>query len=189
VPIEETLDAFGELVSSGKVRYIGLSNYPTSNMREALAAATDGRPRFVSLQPHYNLVWREEYESRKAAFCRDEGIAAIPYSPLEAGFLSGKYRRGQPLPKSQRAGGVRRFMTDDGFNVVEALDAVAANHGVAPSAVALAWLLSKDTIAAPIIGANTTEQLADLLPAAELALDPAEVASLDAASEPFTRST
>jgi aryl-alcohol dehydrogenase-like predicted oxidoreductase len=186
-PLEETLTVFGELVSSGKARYIGLSNSPTAHMTEALRIAEDkGLPRFVSLQPHYNLVWREEYEASKAAFCEQNGIAVIPYSPLEGGFLSGKYRRGQDLPRSARAGGVKRFLTDDGFTVIDKLDEIASREGASLAAVALAWLLTRPGITAPIIGANSSSQLADLLPAANLELAKEEVEALNAASEPFT---
>jgi aryl-alcohol dehydrogenase-like predicted oxidoreductase len=186
VPLEETLDVFGELVSAGKVRYIGLSNYPTDQMQQALALAGDGRPRFVSLQPHYNLVWREEYEARKAALCEVEGIGVIPYSPLEGGFLSGKYRRGEPIPESQRAGNARKFMTDDGFTVIETLDNIASAHGVTQSAAALAWLLTRPAVTAPIVGANSVTQLHDLLPAADLTLTTDELTALDSASRPFS---
>jgi aryl-alcohol dehydrogenase-like predicted oxidoreductase len=185
VLIEETLDVFGELVAGGKVRYIGVSNYPTSHMQAAMDAAGNGRPAFVSLQPHYNLVWRAEYESKKAEWCAENKIAVIPYSPLEGGFLTGKYRRDQPLPDSQRAGNVRKVMTEDGFRVVDALDAVAAAHSVSLSAVALSWLLTRPAVVSPIIGANSTAQLNDLLPASDLALTADELAALDAASEPF----
>ena len=187
-PLEETLTVFGELVSAGKVRYVGLSNYPTAMMTDAQRLAEAKKlPRFVSLQPHYNLVWREEYEANKMQFCVDNGIAVIPYSPLEGGFLTGKYKRGAgTLPNTPRAYTNRKFMTDDGFAVVEALEAIAAEKHATPSAVALAWLLRRPAIAAPIIGANSPAQLADLLPAADLALGEVEMRLLNDASEPFT---
>ena len=182
-PLEETLTVFGELVKSGKVRYVGLSNSPTEHMSEALRlAAENGLPSVISLQPHHNLVWRKEYEAHKAAFCEENGIAVIPYSPLEGGFLTGKYRRGEPLPDSQRAGGVKRFLTDDGFTVIEALQETASARQTTIAAVALAWSLTRPAIVAPIIGANSTEQLADLLPAGDLSLSADEVRALDEAS-------
>lgn len=186
-PVEETLTVFGELIASGKVRYIGLSNYPTGQMQEALRPADEkGLPRFVSLQPHYNLVWREEYEANKADFCVENGIAVIPYSPLEGGFLTGKYRRGQDPPTSARAGGVKRFLTDEGFALVDRLDDISSHKGTSLAAVALAWLLTRPGVTSPIIGANSGEQLADLLPAANLDLTGDEVEALDRASQPFT---
>jgi len=182
-PIEDTLTVFGELIESGKVRYIGLSNYWEPGMQSWLRLAEEKRlPRFVSLQPHYNLVHRAEYEQNCAAFCEREGIAVIPYSPLAGGFLTGKYRRGQPLPDSRRAQNASKYMTDQGFRVIERLDGVAKAHGTAPAAVALAWLLARPAVTLPIVGANTPEQLVDLLPASELVLGPDEIRALDAAS-------
>ncbi|MEO8458812.1 MAG: aldo/keto reductase [Chloroflexota bacterium] len=187
VPIEETLTVFDELVKSGKVRYIGLSNYTTKQMEEALRVAEDkSLPHFVSLQPHYNMVWREEYESNKMAFCDRNGIAVIPYSPLEGGFLTGKYKRGEPGPKSQRAYNAKKFMTNEGFAVTETLAAIAAEQRVTVSAIALAWLLHRPAITAPIIGANTPAQLADLLPASDVKLIGDDMERLDKASKPFT---
>ena len=186
VPIEETLSVFGELIDAGKVRYIGLSNYTTSQMKEALnATGPGGLTRFVSLQPHYNLVWREEYEGQRMQFCEANGVAVIPYSPLEGGFLSGKYRRGEPAPKSQRASNARRFMTDEGFAVIDALDLIAKDRGVSPSAVAVAWLLKRPAVVSPIIGANSPAQLGALLPASDLDLSDDEVATLERVSAPF----
>jgi aryl-alcohol dehydrogenase-like predicted oxidoreductase len=186
-PIEETLTVWGELVKAGKVRYIGLSNYTTSQMEEAKRVAGEkSLPEFVSLQPHYNLVWREEYEGNKMRFCDTNGIAVIPYSPLEGGFLSGKYKRGETAPKSQRSYNAKKFMTNEGFAVTETLAAVAAEKQVSVSAVALAWLLQRPAITAPIIGANSPAQLADLLPASDLKLIDDDMARLEKASHPFT---
>ena len=182
-PIEETLAAFGELIDAGKVRYVGVSNYPSGKLEEALRAANGQRlPRFVSLQPHYNLMHRSEFEGALAALCHGERLAVIPYSPLARGFLSGKYRRGQPLPDSPRARQAKGHMTEQGFRVVDALDAVAKGDGVSPAAVAIAWLLHQPAVTAPIISANTPEQLAELLPAAQLVLSKEALASLDEAS-------
>ena len=182
-PIEETLTVFGELIASGKVRHIGASNYSVVQLAEAMStAAAKGLPRFSTLQPHHNLVHRTEYEAELAALCVRESIGVIPYSPLAGGFLTGKYRKGQPLPESQRAGRAKEYMTDQGFAVVAALDAVSKAHGATVPAVALAWELTRPRIQSPIIGANTIEQLDALLPAAELRLSTSEVAALDAAS-------
>jgi len=183
-PIEETLTVFGELIASGKVRYIGASNYPPSLLEAALKTADErGFPRFETLQPHHNLAHRAEFETMLAATCRRERMGVIPYSPLAGGFLTGKYRRDQPLPKSARAEGVKRYLNEKGFRVIDALDAVAQAHNTTVAAAALAWQLANPMITAPIIGANTPEQLADLLPATELSLTDAEIATLDAASE------
>ena len=181
-PIEETLRAFEELIAAGKVRYIGASNYWVPRLAEAQRAANAQLPRFVSLQPHYNLVHRDEYEGELEAFCASERLGVIPYSPLAGGFLTGKYRPDQELPKTPRKQGAKAYMNEQGFRVIAALDAVAAAHGATVASVALAWLLAKPTITAPIIGANTAEQLAGLLPAADLALTADEVQQLDEAS-------
>ncbi len=182
-PIEETLTVFDELVKAGKIRHIGASNYSPAQLSDALrVGAAKKLPRFATLQPHHNLVHRKEYEAELAALCAGEGMGVIPYSPLAGGFLSGKYRKGQPLPDSQRAGNAKRYMTDAGFRAVDALDAVASAHGVSIPAVALAWQMTRPAVSGPIIGANTPEQLAALLPASELRLSADEVAALDAAS-------
>jgi aryl-alcohol dehydrogenase-like predicted oxidoreductase len=185
-PVEETLSAFGDLISSGKVRHIGASNFTSTQLSDALqVAGAKGLPRFETLQPHHNLVHRYEYEAELASLCEREAIGVIPYSPLAAGFLTGKYRPGQPPPKSARSGRVREYMNAPGFAAVEALDDVAASHNTTLAAVALAWQMTKPAITAPIIGANSPEQLADLLPAAELALSPEEIAALEGVSASF----
>jgi len=182
-PIEETLRAFDELIRAGKVRYIGLSNYTASLVEEALKVAGEKMlPRVVSLQPRYNLLHRSEFEGPLADLCLREGIAVIPYSPLQGGFLTGKYRRGQPLPQSARAYTARQYGNEAGWRVVEAVDEVAKARGTTLAAVAIAWLLTKPAIAAPIIGANSPQQLADILPGVDLRLTAEEIASLDAVS-------
>jgi len=182
-PIEETLTVFGELIASGKVRHIGASNYSALQLSEALRVADEkGLPRFATLQPHHNLVHRAEYEAELAPLCEREGLGVIPYSPLAAGFLTGKYRPGQPVPKSARAGRVREYMNAPGFAALEALDAVSTSHSTTISATALAWQMTRQAITAPIIGANSPEQLADLLPAVDIRLSADEVAALDRAS-------
>jgi aryl-alcohol dehydrogenase-like predicted oxidoreductase len=185
-PIEETLTVFGELIAAGKVRHIGASNFAAAQLLEALQVAdATGLPRFETLQPHHNLVHRHEYESELAPLCEREGIGVIPYSPLAAGFLTGKYRPGQPTPRSARAGRVREYLNVPGYAVLEALDATAAAHSTTPAAVALAWQMTKPAVSAPIIGANSPEQLADLLPSAELTLSADEIEALDHVSASF----
>jgi aryl-alcohol dehydrogenase-like predicted oxidoreductase len=185
-PIEETLAAFDELIKSGKVRHIGASNYGAEQLAQALGVGRDrALPRFATLQPHHNLVHRREYERELAALCEREEIGVIPYSPLAGGFLTGKYRAGKPKPRSRRAGRMDRYMTDAGFVVVDALDRIAqARHTTIP-AVALAWELTRPALVAPIIGANSAAQLADLLPATSLVLSPAEIGELDSVSATF----
>ena len=182
-PVDETLAVFDELIKAGKIRHIGASNYSAAQLGDALKVAAEKKlPRFATLQPHHNLVHRKEYEAELAAVCASEGMGVIPYSPLAGGFLSGKYRKDQPLPESQRAGRVKEYMTDAGFRAVDALDAVARAHSTSVPAVALAWQMTRPAVTGPIIGANTPDQLAALLPASELRLSADEVAALDAAS-------
>jgi aryl-alcohol dehydrogenase-like predicted oxidoreductase len=185
-PIEETLSVFGELIDAGKVGCIGASNFTAAQLAEALRVADEkGLARFSTLQPHHNLVHRAEYEAELAPLCEREGIGVIPYSPLAAGFLTGKYRPGQPTPKSARAGRMREYMNAPGFAVLEALDGIAAAHNTTVPAVALAWEKTRPAVTAPIIGANSPEQLRDLLPAAELTLSAEEIAALDSVSAAF----
>jgi aryl-alcohol dehydrogenase-like predicted oxidoreductase len=182
-PIEETLRAFDELIRAGKVRYVGVSNFTAPMVEEALRVAGEkDLPRVVSLQPRYNLVHRSEFEGPLAEVCLRGGVAVIPYSPLQGGFLTGKYRSGQPLPQSARAYTARQYGNEAGWRVVDAVDEVAKARGTTMAAVAVAWLLAKPAIAAPIVGANSPQQLADILPAAGLRLTADEIASLDAAS-------
>jgi aryl-alcohol dehydrogenase-like predicted oxidoreductase len=184
-PPEETLAAFDSLVRQGKVRYVGASNYSAWRLARALWESDRGTyARYDSLQPHYSLAHREEYERELEPLCRDQQLGVIPYSPLEGGFLSGKYRRGQPLPESARAANVqRRFMNERGFAVLDALDAAAQDQGATMAQVALAWLLARPGVTAPIIGANSPEQLRELLAAVDLRLPPEVVRQLDAASD------
>ncbi len=182
-PIEETLSVFRDLIKAGKIRHIGASNYNAAGLSASLTAAVDGLPAFATLQPHHNLVHRKEYEAELASICAEHNIGVIPYSPLAGGFLTGKYRRGQDLPDSQRAGTIKKqYANEDGFRVIDALDAVAATHNTTVAAVALAWQLTRPAVTAPIIGANTPEQLASLLPGAELTLSAEEISALDQAS-------
>ena len=179
-PIEETLRAFDDLVQSGKVRYIGASNYTAPQLEEALAVAGEkSLSRYVSLQPNYSLVHRSEFEEALAALCLRESIAVIPYSPLAGGFLTGKYRPDRPQPKSARTYQTRRYENEAGWRVIEALEVIARARETTLAAVAVAWLLAKPVITSPIIGANSEEQLAAILPAVDVRLSPEEEAALD----------
>lgn len=186
VPIEETLRAFEELVKAGKVRFIGASNYRPHLLKEALdVASASGLPAYATLQPHHSLVHRKEYEEELAGLCVSHGLGVIPYSPLAGGFLTGKYSREGAKVTSQRLGAVRQYFTSEGWAALDAVRRVATTIGTTPSAVALAWQLTVPGITAPIVGANTVEQLADQLPALEITLSEAEREVLLAASHPF----
>ena len=179
-PIEETMRALDDLVRQGKVRYVGCSNYNGWQLMEAvLLARHAGLSEFISVQPHYSLVERENFEKHALPVVRKFGIGIIPYSPLGSGFLTGKYRRGQPLPDSQRARGVQRRLTDKNFDLLDKLDELGRARGKTIGQMALGWMLSKDLVAAPIIGANTPEQLADSLGAVGLKLSEEEMRVLD----------
>ena len=183
-PLEETLRAFDDLVRQGKVRYIGASNYHAWRLTRALWES-DRRAfvRYESIQPKYNLVFRDEYERELEPLCLEQSIGVIPYSSLGSGFLSGKYHRGRELPKTARAGNVEKiYMTDRGFTVLEAVEKVAAAAGATPAQVALSWLAHRPGITAPIASATSVTQLKELLGGIELQLDSEARATLDRAS-------
>ncbi|MEO9255822.1 MAG: aldo/keto reductase [Tepidiformaceae bacterium] len=185
-PIEETLGAFEELVKSGKVRHIGASNFPLPRLAEALAVAEQNNlPRFEVLQPHHSLVHRKEFEEGLQQFCIEREMGVIPYSPLAGGFLTGKYVKDGERVQSQRVGGVKQYFTDDGWAALDAVRSVAAAHSTTAAAVSLAWQMAQPGVTAPIVGANTPEQLADQLPAIGLTLGSEDLAQLDKASKPF----
>jgi aryl-alcohol dehydrogenase-like predicted oxidoreductase len=183
VPIAETIGALDSLVRAGKVRAIGASNYPAWRLMEALAASDKlGLARFCSYQPEYSLAARAGFEPEAMPLCRHHGLSVIPYSPLARGFLTGKYRRGQPV-ESARAEGVREnYANERGWRVLEALERVAQARGRPMAQTALAWLLTNPVVTAPIIGANTPAQLQELLGAAGLRLSPEEMKILNEAS-------
>ena len=178
-PIEETMETLDLLVRQGKVRYVGCSNYPAWRLTHALWASDKNQwVRYDSLQPHYNLVHRAEFERELRDVCTHFGLGVIPYSPLAGGFLTGKYRRGGAA-ESARAESVRnRYMNDKGFAVLDALDDLAAARNATVLQVALAWQLHLDYVTAPIIGANTVEQLEESLGACAVNLSTEEMARL-----------
>lgn len=178
-PIEETMETLDLLVRQGKVRYVGCSNYPAWRLTHALWASDKNNwVRYDSLQPHYNLVHRGEFERELRDVCTHFGLGVIPYSPLAGGFLTGKYRRGGAA-ESARAESVRnRYMNDKGFAVLDALDDLAAARNATVLQVALAWQLHLDYVTAPIIGANTVEQLEESLAACGVDLTTEEMARL-----------
>ena len=181
-PIEETLRAFDDLVKQGKVRYVGASNYAAWELMQALwTSDRNSLSRFDSLQPHYSLVHREEFERELATVCKTYSIGVIPYSPLAGGFLTGKYRRNL-VPSSARAGGAKRYFTERNWALLDQLDKLAKEKGVTISQIALAWLLADPLITSPIIGANSPEQLKDNLGALDVRLTPDEKSALDQAT-------
>ena len=183
-PIDETLRALDDLVRSGKVRYIGCSNYPAWRLVEALwTSERHGLARYVVLQPHYNLAHRAEFERELGPACARFGLGVIPYSPLAGGFLTGKYRLGSVLPGSARAARIgETYLNERGMALIEALDEVAEAHATTLPRASLAWLLARPEVTAPIVGANTVAQLEELLPAADLSLTEEALRQLDEVS-------
>jgi aryl-alcohol dehydrogenase-like predicted oxidoreductase len=183
-PLEETLAAFADLIRAGKVRAIGASNYDAPRLAEALKVSdAHGLPRYVALQPHYNLVERPLFEDALEAVCLAETLGVIPYFSLAAGFLTGKYRSEADLGKSAARGqGAAKYLSGRGPAVLAALDAVAGETGGTPAQVALAWLMARPSITAPIASASRLEQMGDLVKACSLSLSAAQIAALDAAS-------
>lgn len=182
-PIEETLSALDTLVRQGKVRYLGCSNYPAWRLTEAIWNAELLKlSRYESLQPHYSLVHRAEFERELANVCRAYGIGVIPYSPLAGGFLTGKYRKGKTT-RSARAKGTQRYFNDRNWALLDKMDNLGNElGGRSISQIALAWLLSDPLITSPIIGPRTLDQLDDNLGAVGLRLTTEEKEILDNAS-------
>ncbi|MBI3872636.1 MAG: aldo/keto reductase [candidate division Zixibacteria bacterium] len=171
-PLEETLAAYGQLISEGKVRAIGASNYSADRLSEALRVSRDeGLPTYCCLQPLYNLYDRAEFEAQLGPLCLQEGIAVISYSSLASGFLTGKYRSEIDLAKSPRGVRTQKRLNERGFRILAALDQVAERHRSTPSRVALAWLLAQPSVTAPIVSATNLEQLGDILASIRLQLD------------------
>lgn len=186
IPIEEIAGAFDRLVSEGKIRYIGISNLSPDRIEAWIRAAhEDGLAVPVALQPEYNLVSRRYYEELIVPLAEAHGLAVFPYFGLASGFLTGKYRTEADLEGAARGRAVAKYLNDDGLRVLDALDDVAAGHGAAPATVALAWLLAKPTVTAPLASATSVAQLTQLLDATELELTAEEVAALDEASQAF----
>jgi aryl-alcohol dehydrogenase-like predicted oxidoreductase len=188
-PLEETLSAFDKLVQQGKVLHIGASNYSGARLAKALKVSKDnGLVSFVSLQPHYNLVEREQFETDLLPVVQEHGLGVIPYYSLAAGFLTGKYRTKEDAEGKVRAVTVKKYLNDWGFQVVKVLDEVAKEHHSTPARVALAWLMVQPGVTAPIASATSEKHLADLIEAAKLKLDHASIQKLTAVSTPATAS-
>ena len=182
-PIEETLGAYAKLIEQGKVRAIGASNFGAARLAESLAIAEKyNLPRYESLQPEYNLVSRAGYETELEPLIRKENIGVISYYGLAAGFLTGKYRSEADLAKSVRGQGVRKCLDARGLRILAALDDVALRRGATPAQVAIAWLIARPGITAPIVSATSVAQLEEVLASVRLQLSEVDIAALNAAS-------
>ena len=180
VPMAETLGAYAQLISEGKVRYIAASQHTAPRLQEALTLAqAEGLPSYIALQDQYNLMERSPFESEQQAVLATNGLSALPFFSLARGFLSGKYRPGVTVD-SVRADGVKEYQTDKGWAVVAALDEIAKAHNSSVSAIALAWLRANPQVSTPIASARTVEQLNEIIEVVELSTD--EVAKLNSAS-------
>lgn len=182
-PLAETLDAFTGLIRQGKVRAIGASNYSGARLAEALQTSkTNGFARYETLQPEYNLYSREGYEKDLEPVCVKNNIGVITYYSLASGFLTGKYRSQADLSKSQRGGGIKKFMNERGMRILDALDNVATEYNSTPAAIALAWLIKRPGVVAPIASATSIGQLNQITAAAAIRLSRDAVDLLDTAS-------
>ena len=182
-PVAETMEAYAEIVKAGKVRYIAASNVSPERLRESFdVAEKNGFPKYVALQPHYNLVERQKFESEYEPLVKEFNLSVFPYWALAAGFLTGKYRTEADFSKSVRGEGVRKYMDDKGLAVLSALDAISAKHNSQPATVALAWLLAQPSITAPIVSATSQNQLQTLFDAPELQLDTEDLQLLNNSS-------
>ena len=184
-PVEETLGAYRRLIEEGKIRWCGASNLTAPLLEAALAASkAKGLPRYEVLQPEYNLADRQGFEGALASLCEREEIGVITYFSLAKGFLSGKYRSEADLSKSARGGGVKDYLNPRGFRILDALEAVAARHKAKPAEVALAWVMARPGVTAPIASATSIEQVLSLVRATELELSAADMDALTSASAP-----
>lgn len=183
-PLEETLEAYAQLIKQGKVRAIGASNYSPERLRQALQIGEQqGYPCYQSLQPLYNLCDRADYEAGLESLCQEEGLGVISYFSLASGFLTGKYRAERDLAKSPRGQMVKKYLNDRGLRILEALDQVAKRYHSTPASVSLAWLIARPSITAPIASATSLEQLNDLIGATKLELDHSSIELLKQASD------
>jgi aryl-alcohol dehydrogenase-like predicted oxidoreductase len=181
-PIEETLRGYEELIASGKVRAIGASNYSAAQLAEALAtSAAQGLPRYETLQPWYNLYDRMDYENGAERLCAESGLGVVTFFGLASGFLTGKYRSAADLEGRPRAFRVKQYMNPRGERILAAVDAICAETGATPAQVALAWVMARPSVTAPIASATTIPQLDELMGAAHLRLTPEQMERLDEA--------
>jgi aryl-alcohol dehydrogenase-like predicted oxidoreductase len=178
--VEETLEAFTELIKAGKVRWIGASNMTPARLEESLETSREkGLAAYQTLQPLYNLYEREDYEKNYEKICTEHGLGVLNYYSLASGFLTGKYRSEDDLNKSARGGGIKKYLNDRGKRILAALDKVASKHAVTPASVALAWLIARPSVTAPIASATNSSQLQSFITAVSLKLDEEDLHILD----------
>ena len=182
-PFEETLSAYDQLLRQGKVKAIGASNLSAPRLRQALDVAKQNKlPRYATLQPHYNMYERATFEGELQSLCVRENVGVITYFSLAAGFLTGKYRSEADFGKSARGPGMKKFVNPRGTKILDALDEVSTHYSATPAQIALAWLMARPGVTAPIASATNPDQLRDILRSAEIKLDSESIAALDRAS-------
>jgi aryl-alcohol dehydrogenase-like predicted oxidoreductase len=182
-PLEETLEAYAELIKAGKVRVIGASNFQPPTLQTAFKISREKKlPRYESLQPEYNLYVRNKFEGELETVCRENHIGVVPYFSLASGFLTGKYRSKKDLENRSRGSRVQKYLNPRGLRILATLDEVSKRYGATPAQISLAWLLAKPTITAPIASATSLKQLDELLGATRVKLDSAAVQKLDQSS-------
>lgn len=183
-PFTETLEAYSDLIKEGKVRIIGASNYKADRLAEALqVSASHNLPAYQTLQPEYNLYQREDYETNLEPLCLEHRLGVIPYYSLASGFLTGKYRSEKDFDKSKRGKGIQKYLNDRGYRILDALDKVADQYKTSQASIALAWLIARPSITAPIASATSIEQLNDLIKATEIKLSNEAIQVLNEASQ------
>jgi aryl-alcohol dehydrogenase-like predicted oxidoreductase len=184
-PLDETLETYARLIEQGKIRVIGASNYKAERLSEALLVSEQhGYPSYQTLQPLYNLYDRADYEANLEPLCLERGLGVISYFSLASGFLTGKYRSEDDLSKSPRGRRTKQYLNDRGFRILQALDQASTRLESTPARVALAWLIARPSITAPIASATNLEQLDDLIEATRLELDGSAIECLSEASAP-----
>jgi len=183
-PIQETLEAYDTLVKAGKIRWIGASNLSPERLQESLQISeSQNLARYQTFQPHYNLYEREIFEKELEAVCVDNHLGVLNYYSLAAGFLTGKYRIEADLSKSARGGGAAKYLNQRGFKILDALSEVAQAYDTTPASVALAWLIQRPSVTAPIVSATSLSQLDSVIKAPQLELDHAAIEALNTASD------
>ncbi len=184
LPVDEALEAYNELTKAGKIKWIGTSNMNAKRLQESLTASEEkGFPVYQTLQPEYNLYERKHFEETYKQICEENNVGVIPYYSLASGFLTGKYRSEADLNKSQRGGGIKKYLNDRGYKILSALDEVSKRYNTTQATVSLAWLMAQPTVVAPIASATSTKQLQSLIDAVELELDDDALKILSEASD------
>lgn len=180
-PVKETLEAYAQLIKEGKVRMIGASNLPQERLIASLESSTQNNlPAYQMLQPLYNLYERGKFETEYKNVCEQYSLGVLPYYSLASGFLSGKYRSEKDVSKSLRGKGIhKKYMNEKGFKILDALDKVSDRYHVSPATIAIAWLLSKPVVTAPVVSATSRSQLEDIIKATEIKLDKVDMEMLE----------